>query len=139
LQLAAMYKLVSHTHRKATPQKKDEKYLPLPSSKRLLESAVADHQAAAVASFAPIIEPWPTPRDPDRVDLVELQGVIAKALGRSLDGDEGFAVARFLGRYAPLSRERVVPALAAVVEAKGRDRHLDFYLGEIAPIRGGER
>jgi transposase InsO family protein len=138
LQVAAPYKLVAHTHRKATPQKQDAKYLPLPSSKRLLQTATASHQAAAATAFAAVLESAPTEKHPDRLDYPELRLLIGQTLRRTLNSDEDAAITRFFQHYAPLSRDRATLTLAAVVATKGPDRHLDFYLGEIAPTRGAQ-
>ncbi len=137
LQIAEPYQLVAHTHRKATPHKKDDKYLPLPSSKRLLEAAVADRQAAIDEAVADVVGPQVGPHHPDRLDSGELQALFAQTLARTLNEAERVAIDRHLRRYAPLSREWVTLALAAVVETKGTDRHLDYYLGEIRPTQGG--
>jgi putative transposase len=127
-EIATPYRLTAHTHRKATPHVKDEKYLPLASSKRLIADAVAVREAAIGEAFSLV-----TALDTHggRLTLEGFRSLLAQRLSRTLDPGEQAEAATFFRRHAPLSAEMLTATLTAVVETKGADRHLAYYLGEI--------
>lgn len=128
--LAAPAVLAAHTHRKATPKRDDDKYLPLPSAKRLLAARAAAREAEAVvdlAALAPI-------GAPTHLDARAFQNLLAEALGRELDAPEIENAYRFVERHPPMREPGVREALDDLVERFGADRHLSFYLGELAAL-----
>jgi transposase InsO family protein len=136
-QVAEPAQLVTHTHRKATPHRKADKYLPLPSSKRLMERLVAEHQEAAqavvIAALGPPQDAGTRTIDPlDHLDLAAFRVVVEKTLGKALDGPDLEACEPFFRRYAPFRCGDVATALTDIVATKGTDRHLEFYLDELA-------
>ncbi len=134
LEVATPYKLVAQTHRKATPRRQDEKYLPLASSKRLLNHAVATRSTAVEAELTRVTGP----REPlGRLTEPAWIALVAQALGREFAAHERGELATFFRRYAPLSAPVVTDTLRALVERKGAERHLSYYLGELAQIRMG--
>jgi hypothetical protein len=127
-EIAEPYQLTAHTHRKAVPQAKDEKYLPLASSKRLIQESVTSRQDTIDAAFAVV---RPLDHLGDRLTVERFRSVLAAGLNQSLDGGEQMEADRFFRRHAPLSEALVIGILTAVVAAKGADRHLTFYLAEL--------
>lgn len=127
-EIAEPYRLTAHTHRKATPKTLDEKYLPLPSSKRLIQAAVAERQEVVEAAFRRVTEP---DEYGDRLTALGFQHLLVLHLDRLFGPVEQAEACAFFRRHAPLSAIRLTQALAAVVEAKGTDRHLAFYLAEL--------
>lgn len=148
IEIAAPAVLTVHTHRKATPGPRDAKYLPLPSSKRLLDARTARRQAGVEAELA-ALAPRPTASEgaplpgPAAIDerLTESGFALAleSALGRTLAGGEPACAAQFFRTHAPLGERDVSEVLAAAVERRGADRHLAFYLGEIATFQTGRK
>ena len=130
-QVAEPDKLVTYTHRQATPHRKEDKYLPLPSSRRLMDKLVAEHKATAAAGFAASADSKPD-RHPDDLDTHGFAVTVGQLLGRALGEAENLACERFFRRYAPIGKQAATTILADLVATKGRDRHLDFYLGELA-------
>jgi transposase InsO family protein len=128
-EIAEPYRLTAHTHRKATPKTHDEKYLPLPSSKRLIQSAMTAHEEAVASAFNLVLPP--PDLHGDRLTPERFCGILTTGLNRHLDDDEQDEANRFFRRHAPLSERLLVGILAAVVDAKGPDRHLAFYLTEL--------
>jgi hypothetical protein len=136
-QIAEPATLVTHTHRKATPHRKTDKYLPLPSSKRLIDRLVAEHRETAEAvvftalgapqdGHARTVDPL------DFLDLPAFRVVVEKILGRALDGPDLVACETFFRRYSPFRCQDVAIALGDLVTGKGVDRHVEHYLGELA-------
>jgi len=56
----------------------------------------------------------------------------AETLGRALDGPDLVACETFFRRYAPFRCRDVAIALGDLVTGKGVDRHVEYYLGELA-------
>lgn len=137
-QVAEPDKLVTHTHRKATPHRKEDKYLPLPSSRRLRDKLVAEHKAAADAGFA-VASGAPVDRAADDLDTAGFAAVLGGALARPLTQTESEAASQFFRRYAPLGRASVTAVLGDLVATKGPDRHLDYYLAELIHALRGPR
>lgn len=130
-EIAAPYRLTAHTHRKATPHVKDEKYLPLASSKRLIQESVTARQDTIDAAFSLVTAP------DTHGDLLTVEGfrsLLANLLARPLDPGEQAEVSTFFRRHAPMPATLLAQALASVVETKGADRHLTFYFGEIRQL-----
>lgn len=143
--IAAPAVLTAHTHRKATPKPDDAKYLPLPSSKRLLESRTARRRADVEAELDTLVPG----SDVNQVSNMNTLGerltetgficVLKKALGRDLTEGERNTAAQFFRDHAPLGERAVSDVLAAVVRRRGSDRHLSFYLGEIGTFQTGRQ
>lgn len=137
VELAAPYHLVAHTHKKATPRPKDEKYLPLASSRRLLQGAVAERMHQVNVEIARVTG------DEQMAGHFTLEGwtnMVVTTLGRDLSSHEHTELAAFFTRYAPLPARTVTEVMRVVVERKGAERHLSYYLGEIAQyLVGGTR
>lgn len=137
VELAAPAALTAHTHTKATPKPRDVKYLPLPSSKRLLAARAAKRAADVEAELAPLAEA-PTALD-ERLTEAGLVRLLTEALGRRLDGEEAELAARFFQRYAPLDGAGARDVLSSTVARRGAERHMTFYLGEIATFLTGRK
>lgn len=144
--IAAPAVLTAHTHRKATPRPGDAKYLPLPSSKRLLEARTARRREGIDADLdllAPRDGQGTAPQAPAVAAIDHLlteagfAASLEAALGRQLVDGEPDAAAQFFRHHAPLGEHNVHQVLAAAVERRGTDRHLTFYLGEIATSQTG--
>lgn len=137
VELAAPYRLVTHTHKKATPRPKDEKYLPLASSRRLLQAAVNTRHEQVDAEIARVTG------DEQTAGRFTLQGwtrMVGLALMRDLSMHDRDELAAFFTRYAPLPVQTATETMRVVVERKGAERHLSYYLGEIAQqLLGGTR
>lgn len=137
IEIAAPYQITAHTHSKATPRPKDEKYLPLPSSKRLIQASVADRQNRVNEE---IIQGTGDEQLGGRLTLKGWMALFKDTLGRPLTPLEMAELSTFFKRYAPLSVQSVTESLRTIVERKGPDRHLSYYLGEIAQsLLGGTR
>ena len=130
-EIAAPYRLTAHTHRKATPHVKDEKYLPLASSKRLIQASLTARQDTIDAAFSLVAEP---DTHGDRLTVLGFQHLLALCLARTLDPVDQAHASTFFRRHAPLSATLLTQALTSVVESKGADRHLTFYFGEIRQL-----
>ena len=133
-EVAAPAALTAHTHRKATPKPGDAKYLPLPSSKRLLAGRTARRAADVDADFAPL-----APVSGDRLTDLGWRQLLEVALGRPLAEAEPQLAERFFQRHAPLAEKGVEQVMQATVDRRGADRHLAFYLGEIQTFLTGRR
>lgn len=137
VELAAPYRLVAHTHKKATPRPRDEKYLPLASSRQLLEKTVTSRDAQVATEIARVTG---DPQMAGRFTLTGWTNMVAAELGRELGGGELAELATFFTRYAPLPVAVVTETMHNVTGRKGTDRHLSYYLGEIAQqLLGGMR
>lgn len=134
VELAAPYRMTAHTHRKATPQKQDAKYLPLPSSKRLLATQAAMRQAEVASELAPLSEDVHTG---DRLTGATWIRMLEQSLGRSLGEAERDMASTFFRRHAPLRSGTTLEALRSVLARRGADRHLAFYLDEVQRLRMG--
>ena len=134
VEVAVPYRLVAHTHRKATPRPKDEKYLPLPSSKRLLQMSIARRAQSVDTEIAQVTG---SGEREGRLTLPGWNALVAEMLGREVAEAERAELATFFKRYAPLPAPAVGETLRTIVERKGADRHLSYYLGEIAQCRMG--
>lgn len=132
IELAAPYRLTAHTHRKATPKKQDAKYLPLPSSKRLLAAQATARQAEVDIELAPLAEP-----PGDRLTQQSWRRLLEEVLGRELVEIEVATASHFFQRHAPMQAPFVGELLRAVVERRGADRHLAFYLAEVYVLLTG--
>jgi transposase InsO family protein len=128
--LAAPAVLAAHTHRKATPRRDDDKYLPLPSSKRLLLARAGAREDAAAADLATLRPPTP----PNWLHVGDFQDLLAQVLGRELAAPERESAHRFVDRHPPMRGEGVQQFLDDVVERFGAERHLSFYLGELKAL-----
>jgi putative transposase len=134
VELAAPNRLTNHTHRKATPKKQDDKYLPLPSSKRLLDAQAANRQDTVGQALAPLAEP-----PGDRLTQSNWRRLLEETLKRGLVEPEGETAAHFFQRHAPMRVELIGEILRDVVERRGLDRHLAYYLAEIyVALTGGQ-
>ena len=136
IEQALPYRLVSHTHRKAAPLPKDAKYLPLPSSKRLLANRAQAHQAGIKDELAPLSD---IAIHGDRLTGDAWLRLLSEVLGRTVVDAERALVARFFRRYAPLQAAEVSEVLRAAVTRRGSDRHMAFYLDEVAMYLAGGR
>lgn len=145
---AAPAVLTTHTHRKATPKTGDEKYLPLPSSKRLLDARTARRRAAVEADLdilAPACgkdEPRVTPAPEvlgGRLTEAGFTKALEAALGRALTDGEQAVVAQFFYEHAPFGDQDVREVLAASIERRGNERHITYYLGEITTFQTGRK
>lgn len=137
VELAAPYHLVAHTHKKATPRPKDEKYLPLASSQRLLQGAVNKRGEQVAAEIARVTGDQHLD---GRFTLVSWTRMVATMLGRDLTVHEQDELAAFFTRYAPLPVRMATETMRAVIERKGAERHMSYYLGELAQhLLGGMR
>ena len=134
VELGMPFRLLAHTHKKATPRPKDEKYLPLPSSKRLLQGSIASRKQAVGEEIAQAIG---GEEFDGRLTQDGCVSLVTTALSRDLGKHELADLATFFKRHAPLEASAVEGALHAVVSRKGTDRHLSYYLGEIAQVRFG--
>lgn len=128
--LAVPAVLAAHTHRKATPKRDDDKYLPLPSSKRLLAAHAGAREDGAAADLATLRPPTP----PNRLGFESFQELLAQVLGRELAAPERESANRFVDRHPPMRGEGVQQFLDDVVMRFGADRHLSFYLGELKAL-----
>ena len=126
--LAVPAVLVAHTHRKATPKPHDAKYLPLPSSKRLL-AARAGVREGQVASDLDLLVPTLAPM---HLDVDAWRGMLEAAIGRVLVETERDTARAFFERHAFMRGPGVKDVLDPIVERYGRERHLTFYLGELS-------
>lgn len=134
IELAAPYRLTAHTHRKATPKPQDAKYLPLASSKRLLAAQTTARQAKVNLELAPLAEP-----PGDRLTQESWLRLLENVLNRELVEPEGPTAAHFFQRHAPMRAEQIGEILRAVVDRRGADRHLAFYLAEVyVALTGGQ-
>ena len=81
------------------------------------------------------------PDDLDRLTAPDLAAHVAAQLGptRELADDEQDVIAEFWRRHAPLRGPATVKALQDAVAAKGRDRHIDFYLEAVRQAHWGLR
>lgn len=122
--------LAAHTHRKATPKRDDAKYLPLPSSKRLLATRAATREDA-VASELHALAPESTPT---HLSLEAWRKLLEEALGRTLVEPETEMARRFIDRHGFLRGPGVTEALNDLLERFGAERHLSFYLGELSAL-----
>ncbi|MBC7543300.1 MAG: DDE-type integrase/transposase/recombinase [Candidatus Sericytochromatia bacterium] len=128
-EIAAPYRLTAHTHRKATPLAQDEHYLPLASSKRLIQDSVTARQDTIGEAFNLVTAP---DMHGDRLTIEGFRSLLAQRLARQqLDPGEQAEADTFFRRHAPLSVSALTQTLTAVLEAKGADRHLAYYLSEI--------
>lgn len=128
--VAAPAVLVAHTHKKATPKRNDAKYLPLPSSKRLLEARAAAHQdsvAFELQSLAPV-------GTPTHLSMETWREVLEQVLGRPLVEPECEMAGTFLDRHGFLRGPGVQEVLEDLVERFGTERHLSFYLSELGEL-----
>lgn len=139
VEIAAPAVLTAHTHTKATPKPKDAKYLPLPSSKRLLEARTSRRQAGVEADLARLAPASAPDVHDDRLTETGLIRLLEMGLGRPLADGEPELAAAFFRRYAPLAEAGARGVLEATVERRGAERHLEFYLGEIATFLTGRQ
>lgn len=134
IELAAPFHLTAHTHRKASPRPQDSKYLPLPSSKRLLSAQAAARQAEVTLELAPLQE-----LPGDRLTQASWRRLVEEVLARELVEPEAVTAAHFFQRHAPMRAELVGDILRVSVERRGPDRHLAFYLAEVyVALTGGQ-
>ena len=120
--------LVTHTHRKATPNRDDAKYLPLPSSKRLLAARAAAREGSVEADLASLVPMLA----PAHLDVEAWRGLLEEAMGRPLVETERDTARAFYERHGFMRGHGVKDVLDPIVERYGRERHLTFYLGELS-------
>lgn len=135
-EIAVPCHLTAHTHRKATPRPQDEKYLPLASSKRLIQSAMKNRRERVDDALILVTGEEMLG---DRLTQRSFQKLLERLLERTLDAAEEMESSRFFRRHAPLLASPLAEAVIGVIDAKGPDRHLAFYLGEIRLLLLGER
>lgn len=133
-EIAAPAALVAHTHRKATPKRTDARYLPLPSSKRLLAARTAE-RAEAIASDLAVLASTTAPGHPTQAAW---QALLEELLGRALVAAEVTLALGYFERYTP-PPARAREVLAARVARHGTERHLSFYLEELRRVVAGGR
>jgi hypothetical protein len=131
----APYEMTSNTFRKALPRRIET---PVP-----LESATAyrEQMSRNFRQRLHRVVDASTPRDPgtDCLTRSEFAALFSERLaGRMFTAAEGYAVADFFVRYAPLRNHIVEAALLLAVEEKGSGRHLRFYLDAVRAARKGQ-
>lgn len=133
IEIAAPYEMTAHTHRKATPHPKDEKYLPLASSKRLMKSLSESRKDQVDEAIESVMTP---DHHDHRFTIEGLLRFFREILVRELTLIEIDVVQTYFRRYAPLSVPSVSNTLKNVIDRKGIDRHMAFYLAEITQTKG---
>lgn len=125
--------LISRTYNKAVPHVRPAPRV-LDSSKEFKEQLSRKGKAQAPVRTLP-------PDDLDRLTALDLQALVATHLGagRDLTDVEKEAISGFWARHAPLRAASTVKALGDAVAAKGRDRHVDFYLVAVRQAHWGLR
>lgn len=110
-----------------TPKPEDAKYLPLPSSRRLLLARAAAREGAADADLATLVPMLAAPHlAPDT-----WRALLEELLARPLAGADVDTAGAFHQRHGALRGPGVKDVLVPIVERYGTERHLTFYLGEL--------
>jgi transposase InsO family protein len=132
-EIAAPATLLAHTHKKATPKRTDAKYLPLPSSKRLLAARTARHAIQIASDLADVALAAPAHPTP-----AAWQGLLEELLDRQLVAAEVTMAVGYFERFTP-PPELARQVLSARIARHGTDRHLSFYLEELRLAVAGGR
>lgn len=102
--------------------------VPLRSSAAYAQSLMGRHTGEKELANMPALSH-------DYLNQQDLEKLVAEGLCRELSAEELTALASFFLANAPLRRQSVTERLESAVSAKGRERHLRFYLEQISTRR----